>query len=913
MANGETVNMFNDTEEQSARNSTPSHSIAYTMQLADEVEGFLKAMRFDVTKETWEDGRIAFQARRKTMGQHIHRWFLCLERGVAKEDVEKLHEHVKVASGSSGWIVTDFPIDSNAQRLIETQPSIAAHNLANFYREMLQYDSYLVKLIKGSQDINKYWVDLECSVGDDRGRFEAVEYVDKWLGKPTPNQLALLGLFGTGKTWFCRYYAARLAKQHLKNPGRHRIPILISLQGYAKALNIGQLVTDTLVNTYDMDFGLGGFEAFMHLNRCGRLLLIFDGFDGMEQRVEYGVALKNYEEISRTVVGSSKVILTSRPLFFEDRRRLEEILKNVGNTSVQGTDVTPEQKTEQLRYRSTLRELLATHFNDQELRTLCFDLGVDYDHLAGEGTGDKARELVAYSERRSCVDELVKVGKGQRPDVPWEDPPQAIRLAFPSFEVLSLRVFEDDQIKQVLEKRVPDKWQECWRRIQEIKGLKNLASRPVMTQIISETLPAILERGHIDHIDSAELYRTYIDAWIEKACAKGELLPNIKNDVLVFIRDLAWEMFRSPTMGTISRPELLDRIENNLGAEALVLGLDQLFVIEKSTGNYAFPHMSFMEYLVAVKIAEDLSLGKDQSLFSCTLTDGVHEFLTDLIHSGSEAQEELLSALIIAQPGEQVNTVIELLTRLGKGNPVEPIADVLATTDRVIGELPQHLVEVLGKEEFLEKISMRLDQESASQVRRFLLELLGSPAIGSDQALKVLKEAIYNKAVSQVSLHAVQVLGKRQGEEGTQTLVEAIAQQEIPVEVRQACVDNIRASSLTDASTRNQVLDVLHQVIGNDKDSVEFRRHCVTKLAEYDFWEALAPLLDVLREFEHDLWLVSASILPRTSVLRLADAIEETIILPNKDSLHLIRQIGYLMDGVKAIRANASSERLGTK
>ena len=50
-----------------------------------------------------------------------------------------------------------------------------------------------------------------------------------------------------------------------------------------------------------------------------------------------------------------------------------------------------------------LRQILAERFNEGELRTLCFDLGIDYENLPGQGKADKARELVAYFQRRGDI------------------------------------------------------------------------------------------------------------------------------------------------------------------------------------------------------------------------------------------------------------------------------------------------------------------------------------------------------------------------------------------------------------------------------------------------------------------------------------------------------------------------------
>ncbi len=54
-----------------------------------------------------------------------------------------------------------------------------------------------------------------------------------------------------------------------------------------------------------------------------------------------------------------------------------------------------------------IREFIEAHFNDEELRTLCADLGLDYERLAGSTTPGKMRELIAYHERRGTVRDLL--------------------------------------------------------------------------------------------------------------------------------------------------------------------------------------------------------------------------------------------------------------------------------------------------------------------------------------------------------------------------------------------------------------------------------------------------------------------------------------------------------------------------
>jgi formylglycine-generating enzyme required for sulfatase activity len=71
--------------------------------------------------------------------------------------------------------------------------------------------------------------------------------------------------------------------------------------------------------------------------------------------------------------------------------------------------------------RRQLFTILCDRFDLEDLRTLCFLLEVSYDSLRGEGQAAKARELIAYAQRRGLLLALVEEGKVLRPDVVWPD------------------------------------------------------------------------------------------------------------------------------------------------------------------------------------------------------------------------------------------------------------------------------------------------------------------------------------------------------------------------------------------------------------------------------------------------------------------------------------------------------------
>lgn len=66
-----------------------------------------------------------------------------------------------------------------------------------------------------------------------------------------------------------------------------------------------------------------------------------------------------------------------------------------------------------------LHKLIDKHFNEQELKTLCFYLRVDYDTLPDVGKRAKARELIQKCAREDKLDMLLKECQGLNPNADW--------------------------------------------------------------------------------------------------------------------------------------------------------------------------------------------------------------------------------------------------------------------------------------------------------------------------------------------------------------------------------------------------------------------------------------------------------------------------------------------------------------
>ena len=93
------------------------------------------------------------------------------------------------------------------------------------------------------------------------------------------------------------------------------MPIVVPLRDYAKSVSVKSLFSEFFFDKHEM---LKSYSVFEKLNRMGKLLLIFDGFDEMAARVNRQSMIDNFWELAKVVVPGAKAILTCRTEHFPD-------------------------------------------------------------------------------------------------------------------------------------------------------------------------------------------------------------------------------------------------------------------------------------------------------------------------------------------------------------------------------------------------------------------------------------------------------------------------------------------------------------------------------------------------------------------------------------------------------------------
>lgn len=74
-------------------------------------------------------------------------------------------------------------------------------------------------------------------------------------------------------------------------------------------------------------------------------------------------------------------------------------------------------------FRVGLRRNLSQYFGLAELRTLCFDIGLDWEDLEGTTKSTKVESLIIAVERIGRLDELLQLAGHLRPNVKWPTKP----------------------------------------------------------------------------------------------------------------------------------------------------------------------------------------------------------------------------------------------------------------------------------------------------------------------------------------------------------------------------------------------------------------------------------------------------------------------------------------------------------
>ncbi|KOP24386.1 hypothetical protein AMR41_21075 [Hapalosiphon sp. MRB220] len=346
--------------------------------LAQQMQGWFETLgynfeKYEIWAEEYFEWIIQIPVRRS--------YDRILIRGVAGEvglsDVMTLRSSVEAQKTDEGWLVTSRRISRAARDEVKKEANrhldcFTFDELIDLDADFNAYLDWLEAEIKRRKIDTKY-VPLACTkeeidpVTKQRigvSRYEEEDgwidgYIDLWLDDPAKEHISILGEFGTGKTWFVFHYAwtalQRYRDAQKRGVERPRLPLVITLRDFAKALNVENVLAGFFFTQHNIRINS---EVFDQLNRMGKLLLIFDGFDEMAAKVDRQQMINNFWELAKVVVPGAKVILTCRTEHFPEAKEGRALL----NAELQAS-------TKKLTGETPQFEVLELEkFNDEQIR-----------------------------------------------------------------------------------------------------------------------------------------------------------------------------------------------------------------------------------------------------------------------------------------------------------------------------------------------------------------------------------------------------------------------------------------------------------------------------------------------------------------------------------------------------------------
>ncbi|WP_420640886.1 hypothetical protein [Candidatus Leptofilum sp.] len=84
--------------------------------------------------------------------------------------------------------------------------------------------------------------------------------------------------------------------------------------------------------------------------------------------------------------------------------------------------------TNSAKYLSTLHKQIDQYFSFSEVRTLCFNLGVDYENIPGDHRSAFIRNLIVSLAKQGRLQKLIDEVRAERAFVNWQDVPSDFEL-----------------------------------------------------------------------------------------------------------------------------------------------------------------------------------------------------------------------------------------------------------------------------------------------------------------------------------------------------------------------------------------------------------------------------------------------------------------------------------------------------
>ncbi|PWU05344.1 MAG: hypothetical protein C5B51_14765 [Terriglobia bacterium] len=200
-----------------------------------------------------------------------------------------------------------------------------------------------------------------------------------------------------------------------------------------------------------------------------------------------------------------------------------------------------------------------------------------------------------------------------------------------NYAIVYLEPFSPEQVREFVRRHHPDNTDVVMKQIGRLREVEDLATRPVLLEMILKTLPRLLKKTGPQNL--ATLYDTFTRLWLDEV-AKGDALG--PQDKLRFTRALAVTL--NPEASPRIHYSALEKYVGDFFQKDLRSPVDRYrfdqeirvcdFLNRDAEGYYQFAHKSFLEFFVAQEVAAALLRGE---VSPCKLNEVIVRFVYHLL------------------------------------------------------------------------------------------------------------------------------------------------------------------------------------------------------------------------------------------------------------------------------------------
>ena len=257
-------------------------------------------------------------------------------RVTAKERDQIVTAYTTVQKKHPSWrmvVVSSRGFAEDSRKTLETN-GIECKTYQDLLRELLPLENYIRGQVSDYEnwfnDKEKGWGGRDLFIRPDVRREstneekKALDLFAEWIADSNQNHLTILGDLGTGKSTLTRFLAYQMGLAFLEDQARHPAPVFIPLREAKRAA----FDLETIIISHFNKNGIPDvkFSNFEHLLNSGKIILFFDAFDEMADRIRWEETRQNFQELNRAISKNDKVILTCRTHYFKSREEQIEIL-----------------------------------------------------------------------------------------------------------------------------------------------------------------------------------------------------------------------------------------------------------------------------------------------------------------------------------------------------------------------------------------------------------------------------------------------------------------------------------------------------------------------------------------------------------------------------------------------------------